>query len=59
MEEQWYVIQVRSGKEEWVMRCCALMIDDPCAAATYYCCCMQKDHSYYHPLFHRLHSFQK
>lgn len=30
MEEQWYVIQVRSGKEEWVMRCCALMIDDPC-----------------------------
>ena len=30
MEERWYVIQVRSGKEEWVMRCCALMIDDPC-----------------------------
>ena len=30
MEEQWYVIQVRSGKEEWVMKCCALMIDDPC-----------------------------
>lgn len=36
-----------------------VMIDDPCAAATYYCCCMKKDHSYYHPLFHRLHSFQK
>ena len=28
--EQWYVIQVRSGKEEWIVRCCELLIDDPC-----------------------------
>lgn len=29
--EQWYVIQVRTGKEEWVATCCNLLLhDDPC-----------------------------
>ena len=33
--EQWYVIQVRSGKEEWVVRCCELLIDDPCLSQSF------------------------
>ena len=29
--EQWYVIQVRTGKEEWVVTCCNLLLhDDSC-----------------------------
>ena len=28
--EQWYVIQVRTGKEEWIVRCCNLMINHSC-----------------------------
>ena len=30
MVEQWYVIQVRTGKEEWIVTCCMYMIKDPC-----------------------------
>ena len=29
--QHWYVIQVRSGKEEWIVKYCDLMIHDDCA----------------------------
>lgn len=32
---EWYVIQVRSGKEEWVMRCCDLLIDRACLSKSF------------------------
>lgn len=33
--EQWYVIQVRTGKEQWVVKACDLLIDEPCLSKSF------------------------